>query len=177
MKKKHLWETAALFVLLAFMLLPVKAMAAPLQMPDGNVFDAEYYAQQNPDVVAVLGTDPALLYRHYLTCGKTEGRLPYAKEIGPDYAQARIKVFSAVVVADVVVVVVVAALVVVVVAAVVAASVVVSSETEVTASVASGAFMPPFSTTCGASWHPESAIIAARAAATKILRVFFIFFR
>ena len=99
MKKKHLWETAALFILLAFMLLPAKAMAAPQQMPDGNVFDAEYYAQQNPDVVAVLGTDPALLYRHYLTCGKTEGRLPYAKEIGPDYAQARIKVFSAVVVA------------------------------------------------------------------------------
>lgn len=99
MKKKYLWMSAAVFVLLTLMFLPIRAMAAPQQMPDGGIFDAEYYAQQNPDVVAVLGTDPARLYQHYLTCGRNEGRQPYSTELGPDYAQARIKVFSAVIIA------------------------------------------------------------------------------
>lgn len=99
MKKKHRCLSAAVFFLFLAVLLPIRAMAAPEQMPDGNVFDAEYYAQQNPDVVAALGTDPTLLYQHYLLCGQAEGRLPYGAEIGPDYAQARIKVFSAVVLA------------------------------------------------------------------------------
>lgn len=52
--------------------------AAPERMPDGGVFDAEYYAQNNPDVVAVLGTDRDVLYSHYTLCGINEGRLPYA---------------------------------------------------------------------------------------------------
>ena len=51
--------------------------AAPEQMPDGTVFDADYYAANNPDVVAVLGTDKTILYNHYLTSGIREGRLPY----------------------------------------------------------------------------------------------------
>lgn len=51
--------------------------AAPEQMPDGTVFDAEYYAANNPDVVAVLGTDKTVLYTHYQTSGMKEGRLPY----------------------------------------------------------------------------------------------------
>ncbi|MCR5503384.1 MAG: hypothetical protein K6F53_10275 [Lachnospiraceae bacterium] len=54
------------------------AFAAPVTMPDGQVFDAEFYAKTYPDVVAVLGTDPATLYKHYQTYGKKEGRLPYA---------------------------------------------------------------------------------------------------
>ena len=58
----------------------ITSFAAPKQMPDGGIFDAEYYAAANPDVVAVLGTDEALLYQHYLICGKAEGRLPYAPE-------------------------------------------------------------------------------------------------
>ena len=41
-------------------------------------FDADYYAQQNPDVVAALGADPGMLYQHYVVAGKTEGRLPCA---------------------------------------------------------------------------------------------------
>lgn len=49
--------------------------AAPETMADGTVFDAEYYAQNNPDVVAVLGTDRAILYQHYVTYGMHEGRL------------------------------------------------------------------------------------------------------
>lgn len=54
------------------------AMAAPKVMSDGNVFDAEYYAQNNPDVVNALGTDENMLYLHYTLYGRTEGRLAVA---------------------------------------------------------------------------------------------------
>lgn len=51
--------------------------AAPVIMADGTLFDAEYYAQTNPDVVGVLGNDADVLYNHYMNNGKTEGRAPY----------------------------------------------------------------------------------------------------
>lgn len=57
------------------------AYAAPEIMPDGELFDAEYYAEQNPDVVAVIGTDTISLYTHYITMGINEGRLPYSPEL------------------------------------------------------------------------------------------------
>ncbi|MCR5128919.1 MAG: hypothetical protein K6B69_12555 [Lachnospiraceae bacterium] len=57
---------------------PLMAFAAPETMPDGGVFDADYYAQNNPDVVAALGSDGGVLYQHYSLFGKSEGRLPYA---------------------------------------------------------------------------------------------------
>lgn len=44
-------------------------------MPDGNWFDPVYYSIVNPDVVAVLGTDTATLYSHYVNHGEAEGRL------------------------------------------------------------------------------------------------------
>lgn len=37
-------------------------------------FDAGYYAANNPDVVAVLGTDAEALWQHYVTAGWVEGR-------------------------------------------------------------------------------------------------------
>lgn len=52
------------------------AFAAPERMPDGGVFDAEYYAENNPDVVAALGSEKDVLYQHYTQYGKNEGRLP-----------------------------------------------------------------------------------------------------
>jgi len=52
--------------------------AAPVTMADGNLFDAAFYAATYPDVAAIFGTDPNMLYMHYVLCGKTEGRLPYA---------------------------------------------------------------------------------------------------
>jgi L,D-peptidoglycan transpeptidase YkuD (ErfK/YbiS/YcfS/YnhG family) len=55
-----------------------KALAAPAAMPDGTVFDPEYYASEYPDVAAVYGTDTDMLYLHYSQYGKKEGRLPYA---------------------------------------------------------------------------------------------------
>jgi hypothetical protein len=53
------------------------AQAAVELMPNGDLFDPEYYAWQNPDVVAVVGNDIDKLYYHYKTYGETEGRQPY----------------------------------------------------------------------------------------------------
>lgn len=75
MKKK--WIVAGL--LAAVMLQSsVTAFAAPKQMSDGTVFDAVYYADSNPDVKAVFGTNEQNLYTHYKLFGKNEGRLPVA---------------------------------------------------------------------------------------------------
>ena len=43
-------------------------------------FDAVYYANQNPDVVAIFGTDAQTLYSHYVNFGKAEGRYANAEE-------------------------------------------------------------------------------------------------
>ncbi len=42
------------------------------------IFDTARYAAENPDVVAVLGNDPAVLFNHYITTGHLEGRKGYA---------------------------------------------------------------------------------------------------
>lgn len=54
------------------------AFAAPVTMPDGTVFDPEYYAQAYPDVTAEVGTSLESLYGHYKTYGQYEGRHPIA---------------------------------------------------------------------------------------------------
>ncbi len=41
---------------------------------DGTIFDPEYYAKMNPDVVALLGNDRYVLLEHYLLKGRTENR-------------------------------------------------------------------------------------------------------
>ena len=46
-----------------------------LGIHDMGTFDAAYYAQNNPDVTAALGTDADVLYQHYMEYGKAEGRL------------------------------------------------------------------------------------------------------
>ena len=56
----------------------ITAFAAPKTMPDGNVFDAEYYAATYQDVKEALGTNEKVLYNHYLEYGKKEGRTPVA---------------------------------------------------------------------------------------------------
>lgn len=53
-------------------------IASPKTMPDGTVFDAEYYAKTYPDVVSAIGTDENALYQHYVMAGKAEGRHPVA---------------------------------------------------------------------------------------------------
>lgn len=54
------------------------AFAAPKDMGNGEMFDAEYYANTYADVKAALGTDEKVLYDHYVQFGKAEGRLPMA---------------------------------------------------------------------------------------------------
>lgn len=55
--------------------------ASPRVMPDGTVFDWEYYKDNNPDVVAAIGDSEELLYQHYTLFGKAEGRKPYSDDI------------------------------------------------------------------------------------------------
>lgn len=51
--------------------------AEPVEVEAGVIFDAEYYAGTNPDVVNVLGDDEDVLYEHYKLYGAKEGRQPY----------------------------------------------------------------------------------------------------
>ena len=46
----------------------------PTQTTDG-IFNATYYAKENPDVLRVLGNDPATLYAHFMSNGMAEGRV------------------------------------------------------------------------------------------------------
>lgn len=39
-----------------------------------QLFDAEYYARMNPDVVSVFGTEKSELYKHFMEYGLSEGR-------------------------------------------------------------------------------------------------------
>lgn len=72
-------STKAAAILAAAMLVPSTAVtASPRIMPDGQTFDAAYYAVQNPDVTTIVGTDENALYAHYVAYGKAEGRAAYA---------------------------------------------------------------------------------------------------
>ena len=51
--KKHLISIAA-FLLIIFSFGVLKVNAAPVKMADGQLFDATYYAQNNPDVVGII---------------------------------------------------------------------------------------------------------------------------
>lgn len=75
MKKKI---TTLAVIVMMFVNCGMTVFAAPKTMPDGGIFDATYYAEQNADVVSALGSDEAVLYKHYLEHGKAEGRKPYA---------------------------------------------------------------------------------------------------
>lgn len=44
---------------------------------NGRYFDPEYYAANNPDVVAAFGEEPWVFYYHYVKYGINENRLPY----------------------------------------------------------------------------------------------------
>ena len=79
MSKKNFRASFMAVLVMIIMAISAPAMqmhAAPKTMSDGGVFDAAYYAQQNPDVVSVLGTDENALYLHYKVYGGKEGRLP-----------------------------------------------------------------------------------------------------
>ena len=68
MKKfKKLLTIFAVFVML-FNTLTVSAATTK------DFFDAEFYAQQYPDVVAIYGDSSDSLYQHYIDYGMSEGR-------------------------------------------------------------------------------------------------------
>ena len=58
-----------------------------VKIPDS--FDANYYANNNPDVVAAFGNSPEALYKHYLNYGKKEGRSQNANEAAQKVQQAQ----------------------------------------------------------------------------------------
>lgn len=62
------------------MALTVATTTVATAVPAYAAFDADYYAKQNPDVVAVVGTTPKALENHYNLFGKNEGRAASAEE-------------------------------------------------------------------------------------------------
>ena len=74
--------------------------AAPQTMADGGLFDAEYYAANNPDVVAVLGNSADMLYAHYTLFGKNEGRLPYAGQTAATPVFSPLDIYSILLASD-----------------------------------------------------------------------------
>ena len=66
----------SLFLCVAFK--PVKAQAQIYLLPDGTIFDSDYYASLYRDVWAGYGCGkyPERLLWHYLTYGIKEGRIP-----------------------------------------------------------------------------------------------------
>lgn len=75
MKKKLVMMTLASCLLASTFSLTV--CAEPVEVEAGVIFDAEYYAETNPDVVNALGDDEDVLYEHYKLYGAKEGRQPY----------------------------------------------------------------------------------------------------
>lgn len=75
MKKEKIMAAIATTVM-TFSLISIgtTVYATPEIMSDGTVFDAEYYAKNNPDVVAVCGVGKKALFQHYVTYGNAEGR-------------------------------------------------------------------------------------------------------
>jgi hypothetical protein len=85
MKKKILCTVLGLTLILG---MGITSMAAPVAVEGGGVFDAEYYAQNNADVVAEAGTDFFALWQHFTLFGANEGRLPFAPDTDWEYVQA-----------------------------------------------------------------------------------------
>lgn len=54
----------------------VPSLAVSQSTIDSILFDASYYAANNPDVVNALGSSTSALQNHYKTYGKAEGRAP-----------------------------------------------------------------------------------------------------
>lgn len=94
MRNKRIYAKLAAIVLSMSLAAPTSVYAAPKAMPDGTVFDAEYYAQNNPDVKAAFGTDESLLYQHYQMFGKKEGRLPYSPDANVAFVNIGQKILS-----------------------------------------------------------------------------------
>ncbi|MBR5635950.1 MAG: L,D-transpeptidase, partial [Pseudobutyrivibrio sp.] len=70
-----------LFTLAVFVFIfAVKSNTIVAQAAVPANFDAEYYAANNPDVVLIYGTQPEVLFDHYINYGKAEGRYKNLEE-------------------------------------------------------------------------------------------------
>lgn len=74
---KNKFSLTLLLTITMTMCFGMTVFASPKAMPDGTIFDAEFYAGTNLDVMASIGTDENALYQHYITTGKAEGRKPF----------------------------------------------------------------------------------------------------
>ena len=76
LKEKRMKKKFAMAMLVTAMALGnvITAYAVPARMEDGTLFDSDYYAENNPDLMAIYGRDTQKLYQHYVSCGKAEGR-------------------------------------------------------------------------------------------------------
>ena len=54
----------------------VQTTTSAVQDTTAPAFDAAFYAAAYPDVVNAYGTDPSILYQHYILYGAKEGRFP-----------------------------------------------------------------------------------------------------
>ncbi|MCR4649535.1 MAG: L,D-transpeptidase [Lachnospiraceae bacterium] len=73
---KRLSKLLAFFILFAglFFAFKTDAKAAPLNMPDGTIFDPIYYADTYADLKAAFGYNEKDLWAHYVKYGRNEGR-------------------------------------------------------------------------------------------------------
>lgn len=70
---KRVLQKGIAAMVIAFGLLIVSAETA-FAVDYTVLFDAAYYAKNNPDVVETYGSDAKALYKHYINCGINEGR-------------------------------------------------------------------------------------------------------
>ncbi len=80
---KKIIRPVAAAMMICILSVAVPVYSEPEEMPDGVLFDSEYYADKYQDVVDVYQTrDTETLYMHYRTYGRYEGRFPTeAREI------------------------------------------------------------------------------------------------
>ena len=72
---KKIAKLAAAMIIICIVMREVPVYSEPETMPDGVIFDGDYYSEKYPDVAAVYGTeDTKALYSHYSEYGREEGR-------------------------------------------------------------------------------------------------------
>ena len=73
MKEKSLSIITFIFAFFLALSLKLPAQASGMEI-FAPVFDSTYYAEANPDLKAIYGTNEALLFQHFITSGMAEGR-------------------------------------------------------------------------------------------------------
>lgn len=64
-------------IIIAAVMAAVTLLGSSVPVKAAGKFDPAFYVAKYADVGAIIGTDPAALYNHYITFGQKEGRIPY----------------------------------------------------------------------------------------------------